>query len=78
MRAHADADNRDLRNLILVTDASGYIGGRLVPQLVAKGYPVRCLARDPRKVSGRGWGNEVEVIAGDVLDRESEWTTWVG
>ncbi len=56
---------------ILVTGASGYIGGRLVPQLVAKGHSVRCLARDPRKVSGRGWGDQVEVVAGDVLDRGS-------
>jgi uncharacterized protein YbjT (DUF2867 family) len=56
---------------ILVTGASGYIGGRLVPELVAKGYQVRCLARDPRKVSGRGWGDRVQVFAGDVLDRET-------
>src|SRR5512135_3430771 len=33
---------------ILVTGATGYIGGRLVPQLLAKRYRVRCLARDPR------------------------------
>ncbi len=56
---------------ILVTGASGYIGGRLVPQLLEKGHSVRCLARDPRKLSGRGWGDGVEVVAGDVLDRDS-------
>lgn len=56
---------------ILVTRASGYIGGRLVPALVARGYQVRCLARDPRKLSGRGWGDQVEIFAGDVLDRGS-------
>ena len=31
----------------LVTGASGYIGGRLVPELLAAGIPVRCMARDP-------------------------------
>ena len=56
---------------ILVTGATGYIGGRLVPQLIAKGYEVRCLARDPNRLRGRGWENEVEIVAGDVLDRAS-------
>ena len=56
---------------ILVTGATGYIGGRLVPQLLAGGYEVRCLARDPNRLRGRGWENEVEIVAGDVLDRGS-------
>lgn len=38
---------------ILVTGATGYIGGRLVPRLLERGYRVRCLARDPRKLAGR-------------------------
>lgn len=53
---------------ILVTGATGYIGGRLVPQLLAKGYRVRCLVRDPKRLKGRGWEAQVEVVAGDVLD----------
>ena len=58
---------------ILVAGATGYIGGRLVPQLLAKGHRVRCLARDPRRLSGRDWEGDprVEVVAGDVLDRDS-------
>ncbi|MGP0063505.1 MAG: SDR family oxidoreductase [Isosphaeraceae bacterium] len=63
---------------ILVTGASGYIGGRLVPRLLEKGHRVRCLARDPRKLSGRGWGDGVEVVAGDVLDRDSLWPALAG
>jgi uncharacterized protein YbjT (DUF2867 family) len=52
---------------VLVIGATGYVGGRLVPRLRAAGYAVRCMARDPRKLEGRGWG-EVEVVRGDVLD----------
>jgi uncharacterized protein YbjT (DUF2867 family) len=53
--------------LVLVTGASGYIGGRLAPLLVARGYKVRCLARHPEYVRPRV-GTDVEVVAGDVLD----------
>ncbi len=58
-------------DLILVTGATGYIGGRLVPQLLAKGYRVRCLVRDPKRLRGRGWEPRVEVVAGDVLDEST-------
>jgi len=56
---------------ILVTGATGYIGGRLIPQLLSRGYDVRCLVRDPNRLRGRGWESQVEIVAGDVLDRES-------
>jgi uncharacterized protein YbjT (DUF2867 family) len=56
---------------ILVTGATGYIGGRLVPRLLERGYRVRCLARDPRKLAGRWGDGEVEVARGDVLDGDS-------
>jgi uncharacterized protein YbjT (DUF2867 family) len=54
--------------LCLVTGASGYIGGRLVPELLAAGYPARCMARDPGKLSDRPWSGEVEVAAADAMD----------
>ncbi|MDE2836674.1 MAG: NAD(P)H-binding protein [Chloroflexota bacterium] len=53
---------------ILVTGATGYIGGRLVPRLVEKGRPVRVLARDPDRVRSRSWSERVKVAVGDVLD----------
>jgi uncharacterized protein YbjT (DUF2867 family) len=56
---------------ILVTGATGYIGGRLVPALLAAGHDVRCLARDPDKLSQDPWRDRVEVVRGDVLDAES-------
>src|SRR5580704_4073080 len=52
----------------LVTGASGYIGGRLVPELIAAGYAVRCMARDPGKLSDRPWSGDVEVAAADALE----------
>lgn len=56
---------------ILVTGATGYVGGRLVPQLLAAGYRVRCLVRDPARLQGRPWLDQVEVVAGDVLVADS-------
>ena len=56
---------------ILVTGATGYIGGRLVPRLLGLGRRVRCLVRDPDRVQGRPWRSQVEVAAGDVLDKAS-------
>ena len=63
-------ENKDSR-LILVTGATGYIGGRLVPHLLARGYRVRCLVRDPGRLQGRPWCHEVEIVAGDVLAPET-------
>jgi uncharacterized protein YbjT (DUF2867 family) len=50
----------------LVTGATGYIGGRLVPELLDAGYQVRCLARDPGRLRDRPWAGRVEVVRGDV------------
>lgn len=60
-----------MTQLILVTGVTGYVGGRLVPRLLAYGYRVRCLARDPLRLQGRPWQDQVEVVAGDVLSPET-------
>src|SRR5512140_711768 len=59
------------KGLVLVTGATGYIGGRLVPRLLDAGYAVRCLVRDPQRVQGRSWQSRVEVVTGDALDPAS-------
>ncbi|MFI6574237.1 SDR family oxidoreductase [Nocardiopsis sp. NPDC050513] len=53
---------------ILVTGASGYVGGRLVPRLLDAGHEVRCLARNPDKLRDHPWRDRAEVVRGDVLD----------
>jgi len=53
---------------ILVTGATGYIGGRLVPRLLDRGYDVRVMVRDPARVAGKPWGKQVEVVRGDIED----------
>jgi uncharacterized protein YbjT (DUF2867 family) len=56
---------------ILVTGATGYIGGRLVPELLAAGHEVRCLARTPDKLADAAWRDRVEVVEGDLTDGDS-------
>ena len=54
-----------------MTGATGYIGGRLVPCLLDRGYSVRALARNPDKLSDLEWRDRVEVAKGDLGDVDS-------
>ncbi|MCU0244264.1 MAG: SDR family oxidoreductase [Acidobacteria bacterium] len=55
---------------ILLTGATGYVGGRLLRLLEGRGGPLRCLARRPEFLRGRS-GPATEIVAGDVLDAAS-------
>jgi len=78
--ADADADARtdaDVRpppsgagRLALVTGATGYIGGRLVPELLRAGFRVRAMARHPDRLQGRDWFEDVEVVQADAQDAD--------
>lgn len=58
------------RRTILLTGASGYIGGRLLSRLEERDDRIRCLARTPSHLTGRV-GEATEIVRGDLLDRDS-------
>jgi uncharacterized protein YbjT (DUF2867 family) len=52
----------------LVTGATGYIGGRLVPELLAAGHRVRVMTRSPDRIRDHPWSHLVEVVRADAGD----------
>lgn len=66
---HPPPSDTSLR--VLVTGATGYIGGRLAPRLVQAGHRVRAMARNPDKISDVPWAAEVDVVRGDLTDPDS-------
>ena len=54
----------------LVTGATGYIGGRLVPELLDAGHDVRVLVRDEAKARAHVWANDVEIAVGDATEAD--------
>ena len=58
---------------VLVTGATGYVAGRLVPLLLSSGYRVRTMGRSIEKMVGRSWGHHpnVELVKGDIMDGNS-------
>ncbi len=53
---------------IAVTGVTGYVGGRLVPELLAAGHDVVALARQPARLAGRDWAGRVELVEADATD----------
>lgn len=56
---------------VVVFGATGYIGGRLVPELLGAGHTVRVMARTPAKLDDVPWRDDVEVVQGDVTEAAS-------
>lgn len=59
---HATPDH-----LVLVTGATGYIGGRLIPRLLEAGVRVRAMGRTRACLAARSWSHRVELVEGDVF-----------
>lgn len=55
----------------LVTGATGYVGGRLVPRLLEEGFAVRVMARSPQRLADVPWASRVEVVEGDLQDQDA-------
>ncbi len=55
----------------LVTGATGYIGGQLVPELLERGHAVRAMARTPAKLDDAPWRDRIEVVRGDLTEAQS-------
>ncbi|MFU8947795.1 SDR family oxidoreductase [Mycetocola zhadangensis] len=56
---------------VLVTGATGYVGGRLVPKLLEAGFVVRVLVRNPHKLVDVPWRHDVEVVEGDLSNTDA-------
>jgi uncharacterized protein YbjT (DUF2867 family) len=54
----------------LVTGATGYIGGRLVPELLDAGHRVRVMTRSPERLRDHPWADRVEIVRADAADAE--------
>ncbi len=70
MDSNADVGVATTPRRVFLTGATGYIGGRLAPRLLAAGYALRCLVRSPEKLSERAWTRDprVEIVRGDLND----------
>jgi uncharacterized protein YbjT (DUF2867 family) len=55
------------KKIVLVAGATGYIASRLIPELLERGYRVRCLVRQSLRLKARTWFPDVEVVRGDVM-----------
>ena len=55
-----------VRRVILLTGATGVVGGELLPALLAEGHPIRALVRDPRKLGEHRV--DVQITLGDIGD----------
>jgi uncharacterized protein YbjT (DUF2867 family) len=58
---------------VLVTGATGYVAGRLIPLLLSSGYRVRAMGRSIEKMAARPWGTVpgIELVTGDIMDTAS-------
>src|SRR3989338_4484589 len=59
-----------MQKMILLTGATGFVGGNLLKEMLNQGFKVRCLVRNPSKAEAIKQAG-VELVQGDVTDRDS-------
>ncbi len=59
------------QQIAAVTGVTGYVGGRLVPELLRAGFAVRGIARNPKRLRDRPWRSQIEVAEADLTDPEA-------
>lgn len=64
--------------LVLVLGGTGYVGGRLIPRLLAAGYRVRVLVRSRERILAMSWAHKVEICEGDASEALSLQRACVG
>src|SRR5690348_17162043 len=80
MRIRHDPVSRPMQQApgrVLLTGATGYVGGRLLRKLEESGRPVRCMVRRPEALSGRT-AQQTEIVRGDILEPDSLHQALVG
>jgi uncharacterized protein YbjT (DUF2867 family) len=73
---HQPGDGAMKKHNILLTGATGYVGGKLLERLERKGHQVNCLVRNPSKMSQSG--RSTKVFEGDAMVRSSLWKPMAG
>jgi uncharacterized protein YbjT (DUF2867 family) len=65
--------HENTRKPVLMTGATGYVAGRLIPLLLSSGYRVRAMGRSIEKMAARPWGRDpgIELVTGDIMDLAS-------
>jgi uncharacterized protein YbjT (DUF2867 family) len=71
MTGTSETSQRAGAKTVLVTGATGYIGGRLIPRLLEAGHRVKVLVRSPEKIAGVPWLGKVDVIHSSLDDGEA-------
>ena len=59
----------EVSELITVTGSTGYVGGRLVPELLQNGYRVRCVTRSAESLQDRDWTDQVEIVEANLEEK---------
>jgi uncharacterized protein YbjT (DUF2867 family) len=63
-------DTQNQEKLYLVTGASGYVGGRLVRELLNDHKKVRIFVRNAQKIRGQAWADKVEIVEGNASNSQ--------